>query len=76
MPDWIAERCILAGCRLGGAVLDPFAGSCTTGRVANMLGRAFVGIELHQPYLDLALRTRLAQGALVPEVGGSVTSGA
>jgi hypothetical protein len=30
--------------------------------------RPFVGIELHQPYLDLALRTRLAQGALLGEV--------
>jgi DNA modification methylase len=55
----------LSGCRPGGTVLDPFAGSCTTGMVAGRLGRRFVGIELHQPYLDLAMRTRLAQGVLL-----------
>jgi site-specific DNA-methyltransferase (cytosine-N4-specific) len=68
MPDWLAQRCVLAGCRPGGTVLDPFAGSCTTGMVANRAGRAFVGIDLRADYLDLALRTRLAQGALLEEV--------
>jgi site-specific DNA-methyltransferase (cytosine-N4-specific) len=73
MPDELVRRAILSGCRPGGTVLDPFAGSCTTGMVAGRLGRRFTGIELHQPYLDLALRTRLAQGALVTDdasVGG------
>lgn len=64
MPDELVRRAILAGCRPGGTVLDPFAGSCTTGLVAGRLGRRFVGVELHQPYLDLALRTRLAQASL------------
>jgi site-specific DNA-methyltransferase (cytosine-N4-specific) len=31
MPTAIAERCILAGCKPGGVVLDPFSGSGTTG---------------------------------------------
>lgn len=65
MPDELVRRAVLAGCRPGGNVLDPFAGSCTTGMVAGRLGRRFTGIELHRPYLDLAMRTRLAQGALV-----------
>lgn len=40
-------------------VLDPFAGSGTTGMVALQHGRAFVGIELSQDYLALAQK-RLA----------------
>jgi DNA modification methylase len=32
--------------------------------VAGRLGRRFVGIELHEPYLDLAMRTRLAQAPI------------
>lgn len=71
MPTELVRRAVLAGCRPGGTVLDPFAGSCTTGMVANRLGRRFVGIELHRPYLDLALKTRLAQGVL--DLAGEVT---
>lgn len=68
MPDELVRRAVLAGCRPGGTVLDPFCGSGTTGAVAGRLGRRFVGIDLHQPYLDLALRTRLRQAVLLPEV--------
>jgi len=35
-------------------VLDPFAGSGTTGLVAGKLGREFVGIELNPDYIRLA----------------------
>lgn len=68
MPPALAERCVSAGCRPGGTVLDPFAGSGTTGMVAGKLGRRFVGIDLSAKYLDLALRTRLAQAPLIEEV--------
>lgn len=71
MPPELAERCILAGCRPGGTVLDPFAGSGTTGMVALRHGRRFVGIDLSAKYLDLALRTRLAQTALVDDLDGA-----
>ncbi len=37
-------------------VLDPFAGSGTTGVVATQLGRRFVGIELNQGYAEMARR--------------------
>lgn len=67
-PPALAERCIKAGCRPGGAVLDPFAGSGTTGMVALRQGHRFVGIDLSAKYLDLALSTRLAQGALLDPV--------
>ena len=63
-PD-LARRCIAAGCRPGGTVLDPFCGSGTTGMVAGRLGRRFMGIDLSATYLDLALRTRLGQAPLV-----------
>lgn len=66
-PPALAERCILAGCKPGGTVLDPFAGSGTTGMVAGRHGRRFVGIDLSAAYLDLALRTRLAQAPLIGE---------
>lgn len=65
MPPALAERCVIAGCKPGGVVLDPFCGSGTSGLVALKHGRRFVGIDLSATYLDLALRTRLAQGALI-----------
>jgi DNA modification methylase len=65
MPPALAERCVLAGCKPGGTVLDPFCGSGTTGMVATRRGRRFVGIDLNEDYLRLALRTRLAQTALI-----------
>jgi site-specific DNA-methyltransferase (cytosine-N4-specific) len=67
MPVALAERCILAGCEPGGVVLDPFCGSGTTGLAAQKHGRRFVGVDLSRTYLDLALRTRLAQTALIGE---------
>jgi len=39
-----------------GTVLDPFAGSGTTGAVAYRLGRKFVGIELNPEYAEMAER--------------------
>ncbi len=51
-PDLI-EPCILAGCPKGGAVLDPFGGSGTTGEVAKKHGRAAILVELNPDYLPL-----------------------
>lgn len=57
-PDLI-EPCVLAGCPEGGVVLDPFAGSGTTGMVAQQNGRDFILIELNEEYVNLcADRTR------------------
>jgi site-specific DNA-methyltransferase (cytosine-N4-specific) len=64
MPQALAERAILAGCKPGGVVLDPFSGSGTTGLAAAKHGRKYVGIDLSADYLDLSLRTRLAQPGL------------
>jgi DNA modification methylase len=65
MPTALAERCVRAGCRPGGTVLDPFSGSGTTGLAAARHGRRYVGLDLNAEYLDLSLRTRLAQTALI-----------
>lgn len=59
MPPEIARRAIIAGCKPGGIVLDPFSGSGTTGMVAREEGRNYVGIDINAGYLDLSLATRL-----------------
>ncbi len=64
-PTEIPRRCIAAGCRLGGTVLDPFSGSGTTGLAAAQLGRRYIGIDINAEYLDMSLRTRLAQTSLL-----------
>ena len=64
MPQALAERAILAGCKPGGTVLDPFSGSGTTGLAATKHGRKYVGIDLSSEYLDLSLQTRFAQPGL------------
>jgi DNA modification methylase len=64
-PVEIPRRCIAAGCKPGGTVLDPFSGSGTTGLAAGQLGRKYVGADLSRKYLDLSLETRLAQTALL-----------
>lgn len=64
MPQALAERSILAGCKPGGTVLDPFSGSGTAGLAATKHGRKYVGIDLNADYLDLSLRTRFADKGL------------
>jgi DNA modification methylase len=50
-PRKLVEPCIKAGCPEGGVVLDPFAGSGTTGFVAQSLSRRAVLIDLNGEYL-------------------------
>ena len=50
MPESLAERCIRLFSFVGETVLDPFAGSGTTLRVAKKLNRNFVGYELMDSY--------------------------
>ena len=57
-PDLI-EPCILAGCPMGGTVLDPFGGAGTTGLVANRKGRNAILCELNPDYVGIA-EARLA----------------
>lgn len=52
-PPDLVKPCILAGSKPGDAILDPFAGSGTTGAVALELGRSAVLIELNPQYAEL-----------------------
>jgi modification methylase len=45
-------------------ILDPFAGSGTTGVAARMLGRKFIGIERNGEYIDQARKRIEAQSTL------------
>jgi len=47
-PCKLIEPCILAGCPIGGIVLDPFGGSGTTAQVAKALGRNWILIDLNR----------------------------
>jgi DNA modification methylase len=58
-PDLILP-CILAGCPVGGTVLDPFSGAATTALVAKENGRKCIGIELNEEYLKMSVK-RLRQ---------------
>jgi DNA modification methylase len=53
-PEALVEPCILAGCPVGGTVLDPFGGSGTVGVVARRHGRNATLIELNPEYYDIA----------------------
>jgi site-specific DNA-methyltransferase (cytosine-N4-specific) len=68
-PVDLPLRCIRAGCRPGGTVLDPFTGSGTTGLAAAQLGRAFTGIELSPAFAALAAE-RLVELARPHDPGG------
>ncbi len=62
-PEALIEPMILAGCPRGGVILDPFIGSGTTGKVAERLGRKWLGIELNPKYLE-QIKKRTMQKAL------------
>jgi site-specific DNA-methyltransferase (adenine-specific) len=53
-PEILLERIILLGSKEGDTILDPFAGSGTTGVVAKRLKRNFIGFEISQEYFDIA----------------------
>jgi DNA modification methylase len=73
-PPEIPSRCIKAGCKPGGMVLDPFSGTGTTGLAALALGRRFTGIDLNPAFAELAAdRLRQAAG---PASGNGIGSGA
>ena len=53
-PLDLLNRIVLASTNKGDVILDPFAGSSTTGIAAAMNGRKFVGIDLEKQYLELS----------------------
>lgn len=53
-PEDLCRRPIACSCPPGGIVLDPFAGTGTTMRVAQLLGRRSIGIDLSQDFIAIA----------------------
>lgn len=53
-PEKLCVKPIQAGCPPDGVVLDPFAGAGTTLKVADELGREWVGIEINEDYTEIA----------------------
>lgn len=65
MPTALVKPCVLAGCRPGGTVLDPFTGSGTVGVVAQENGCDFIGCELNPEYVKIA-DARLSRSTRAP----------
>ncbi|MDO5611820.1 MAG: DNA methyltransferase [Paracoccus sp. (in: a-proteobacteria)] len=59
-PESLLYRVLVGTTNPGDVVLDPFFGTGTTGAVAKMLGRDFIGIEREESYREVAAR-RLAR---------------
>ena len=57
-PLPLLARIILASTKENAWILDPFAGSSTTGIAANLLNRRFLGLEQEQEFLELSKNRR------------------
>ncbi len=55
-PEALLHRVLVGATRPGDVVLDPFFGTGTTGAVARMLGRDWIGIEREPAYIEVARR--------------------
>ena len=59
-PESLLHRILVGSTNPGDVVLDPFFGTGTTGAVAKMLGREFIGIERESGYRKVA-QARIAK---------------
>ena len=53
-PESLLHRVLVGSTNPGDVILDPFFGTGTTGAVAKMLGRNFIGIEREEAYRKVA----------------------
>jgi len=53
-PESLLHRVLVGSTNPGDVILDPFFGTGTTGAVAKMLGRNFIGIERDEAYRKVA----------------------
>lgn len=58
-PLSLLTRCILASTRPNAWILDPFAGSSTTGIAANLIGRRYLGIEQDLNFVTMSQNRRI-----------------
>ncbi len=73
-PEALLFRILVGTSKPGDVVLDPFFGTGTTGAVAKMLGRRFIGIERENTYINAALKRIAAvkpNSAEIIEITGS-----
>ena len=64
-PEALIERILQASSSVGDTVLDPFAGSGTTGAACARLGRRYIGFEQEHDYNKIAIK-RLADECVQP----------
>lgn len=69
-PEALLYRVILSSSNPGDVVLDPFFGTGTTGAVAKVLHREWIGIEQEAKYVEIA-RRRIA--SVTPELFEEIT---
>jgi modification methylase len=55
-PEALLHRILVGTTNPGAVVLDPFFGTGTTGAVAKLLGRHFIGLERDKDYIEVATR--------------------
>ena len=53
-PEQLAEDHILSWSNEGDVVFDPFMGSGTTGKMAVLNNRNFIGTEIDEEYINIA----------------------
>jgi DNA modification methylase len=66
-PLPLMEKCVINASDIGQTILDPFAGSCTTGVAAWRLGRKAILCELSEAYCEIGanrLNREMDQGRL------------
>lgn len=63
-PEQLAKDHIISWSNKGDLVLDPMCGSGTTCKMAKLLGRNYIGIEISPEYCKIA-EQRLSQGVLI-----------
>lgn len=74
MPEQLLGRIIRCCSNHGDLVLDPFAGSATTLVVAKKLGRAYLGYEISQAYVERDLK-RLRAARVGDPLDGPIPQG-
>jgi site-specific DNA-methyltransferase (adenine-specific) len=62
-PESLARDHILSWSNENDIVLDPFSGSGTTAKMARLMGRQYIGIEINPEYCEIA-KNRLRQKVL------------
>lgn len=58
-PLSVLTRIILASTKPGAWILDPFAGSSTTGIAANLTNRRYLGIDMESEFLEISKNRKL-----------------